>query len=89
MNTESETARYLRLADDANAIGDNAARLWGQLEATERAASAAWAAAHHAAHDAGDNGSATYAETMSRRHWKSAERLRVAFHRSTGRDLAS
>lgn len=89
MSTETETARYLRLADDANAIGDNAARLWGQLEATERAASAAWAAAHHAARDAGDNASAEYAETMSRRHWKSAERLRVAFHKSTGGTLCS
>lgn len=89
MTTETiadNTPRHLRLANDANAIGDNAARLWGLLEAAERAASAAWAAAHHAAHDAGDDGSAIYAETMSRRHWNSADRVRVAFARSAGRD---
>ena len=88
MSTNDTTPRHVRLADDASAIGDNAARLWGQLEATERAASAAWAAAHHAAHDAGDEATAAYAVTMSRRHWKSAERLRVAFATGTGRYLA-
>jgi hypothetical protein len=87
MSNETEPARHVLLAGDANAIGDNAARLRGQLEATELAASAAWAAAHHAARNAGDESSAAYADTMSRRHWKNAERLRVAFARGMGRCL--
>lgn len=87
MSATDNTPRHVRLANDAAAIGDNAARLWGQLEAAERAAAAAWAAAQHAAHEAGDDGSAAYAVDVSRRHWKNAERLRVAFSKGSGRYL--
>lgn len=92
MNTTTTTTtddmpRHVRLAEHANAIGDNAARGWGALEATARAASAAWASVEHAAREAGDESSAAYARKQSRRHWKDAERLRVAFFESTGHTL--
>ena len=77
--TTDNTPRHVRLAEHANAIGDNAARGWGSLEATERAASAAWASVEHAAREGGDEASAAYARKQSRRHWRNADRLAAAF----------
>jgi len=85
--TIDTTPRHVLLAEHANAIGDNVARGFGSLEASARAASAAWASVEHAARDAGDDASADYARKQSRRHWKDAERLRVVFFKSTGHTL--
>lgn len=86
--TKNDTRpHHVQLAEHANAIGDNAAFSWGTLEATVVAASAAWAEVERAARKAGDLESAAYALKQSRRHWKDAERLRVAFMESTGHGL--
>lgn len=72
---------HVALANAAATAGDAAARLWGQLEAAERAAAAAWTAAGHAARDAGDQASADHAHDIAREHWRRADRLAAIFAR--------
>lgn len=83
MTTPADTARPAHVAagDVANAASDNAARLWGSLEAAERAASLAWTQTYHAARAAGDDATAAYALETSRRHWHNADRLAALFAR--------